>query len=153
MPKNPSRRSRNAIVTLAMMAVLSGVALQPQASLAAGALALALPPDVAASGFSYGYSISYPDAAQADANAVQTCQNSTKDPNLQSLCKINQDFSDQCVAVAMDPQNGTPGVGWAIAADSTTAQSTAIAACQNTAGASRQSFCKVDHFGCDGTAK
>jgi hypothetical protein len=147
-----SNRRRNTAGSLLAVSLFCGTALWSGQGMAAGALALALPSDVAAQGFAYGYSVNNDSVAEADSDAASTCRGSTDDTNLQSLCKVVQDFSNQCVAVAMDPDDGTSGVGWAVAADSTTAQSTAMTACQNTAGPDRRNYCKIDHFDCDGTA-
>ena len=62
-------------------------------------------------------------------------------------------FKNQCIAVAMDPADGTPGVGWAVAADLRTTEAEALAKCEATAGPGRRAACKVDSSGCDGTAK
>jgi hypothetical protein len=122
----------------------------------AGALAVALPADVAKSGFSYGYSNNYADAAQASAHALDACRttkDAAKDANLRSLCKVVQNYSNQCVAVAMDPAAGTPGVGWAVANDLMSAERQALGKCENTAGPGRAAACVVDHSACDGNAK
>ena len=141
---------------LMFLLLLCGAILRADFCLAAGALAVALPADVVKGGFSYGYSRNYPDINQAEAHALDLCR-TTKDAaanaDLRALCKVIQDFSDQCVAIAMDPAAGTPGVGWGIAANSATAQSLAMSNCKKTAGPSRRAFCKVDNTGCDGTAQ
>src|SRR5580704_9782402 len=92
---------------------------------AAGALAVGLPADVAKGGFTYGYSNNNADANHADAKALDACRttkDAANDVKLRSLCKVIQDYSNQCVAVAMDPAAGTPGVGWAVANDLLTAE-------------------------------
>ncbi len=128
----------------------------PAAATTAGALAVALPADVAKSGFSYGYSNNYADAAQAAAHALDACRttkDAAKDANLRSLCKVVQNYSNQCVAVAMDPEAGTPGVGWAVANDLQSAERQAMAKCQETAGPGRRAACVTDHSACDGIAR
>jgi hypothetical protein len=67
-----------------------------------------------------------------------------------ALCAIVANFHDQCVAVAEDPQAGTPGVGWSIA--DTLPKAEALAKCKATAGPGRQGACILDHSQCDGTA-
>jgi TIR domain-containing protein/uncharacterized protein DUF4189 len=128
----------------------------PATSASAGALAVALPADVAKSGFSYGYSNNYADAAQAAAHALDACRttkDAAKDANLRSLCKVVLNYSNQCVAVAMDPEAGTPGVGWAVANDLQSAENQALAKCQETAGPGRRAACVTDHSACDGNAR
>jgi len=110
---------------------------RPGGDLLGGALAVGLPPDVATGGFTYGYSHNNEDANHAEAKALDACR-STKDAkndvNLRSLCKVIQDYANQCVAVAMDPAAGTPGVGWAVANDLLTAERQALGKCMDTAG-------------------
>lgn len=128
----------------------------PTSAHADGALAVALPPDVAKGGFSYGYSNNNSDANHAEAAALDACRSTkdaAKDAKLRSLCKVIQDYSNQCVAVSMDPAAGTPGVGWAVANDQLSAEREALNKCMDTAGPSRRAACVVDHSGCDGSAK
>jgi Domain of unknown function (DUF4189) len=123
---------------------------------AEGALSVALPPNVARNGFSYGYSSNQSDAATAAASALKKCQetkDAKKNERLRSLCKVIQNFRDQCVAVAMDPANGTPGVGWAVADDIREAERQALHHCEQTAGPGRAAACVIDHSKCDGKAQ
>jgi hypothetical protein len=125
----------------------------PGSSMAAGALAVGLPPDVANAGFTYGFSIDHPNDQGAREEALQQCRttkDAAHDEKLRSLCTIITTFKNQCVAVAMDPRNGTPGVGWAVAQDRSAAESQALEKCRQTDGAELQAACVVDHAGCDG---
>src|SRR5579871_1976503 len=110
-----------AFCALIVSCLLAG-ALRPSAGLADGALAVALPPDVAKKGFSYGYSYNHPDADKAEADSLERCRNSTKNESLRALCRVTENFRDRCIAVAMDPRDGTPGVGWSIADNYRTAR-------------------------------
>jgi hypothetical protein len=128
----------------------------PATTATAGALAVALPADVAKSGFSYGYSNNNADAAHAQAaalNACRTTKDASNDANLRSLCKVVLNYSNQCIAVAMDPAAGTPGVGWAVANDLRSAERQALGQCQETAGPGRRAACVIDHSACDGNAR
>jgi hypothetical protein len=139
-----------------VLSLSCGGALGPSQSRADGALAVGLPADVAKGGFSYGYSNNNPDANHAEAKALDACRttkDAAKDVNLRSLCKVIQDYSNQCVAVAMDPAAGTPGVGWAVANDLLTAERQALGKCMDTAGPGRRAACVVDHSSCDGNAQ
>ena len=127
-------------------------ALHPASAVADGALAVALPPDVVKQGFAYGYVTDYPDVNQADAQALMKCRDTTI-AGVRPLCKVIQDFKNQCVAVAMDPQAGTPGVGWSVAPDLHTAEAQALSKCETTAGPGRRAACAVDHSSCDGSAQ
>src|SRR5262249_26996678 len=145
-----SQSNRGHYATRAFFVALlfcGGAMLAPNASHAAGALAVALPPDVAKGGFSYGYSNDNADANHAEARALDACRttkDAAKDVNLRSLCKVIQDYSNQCVAVAMDPAAGTPGVGWAVANDLMAAERQALGKCMDTAGPGRRAACVVD---------
>ena len=139
-----------------VLSLSCGDALGPSQSRADGALAVGLPADVAKGGFSYGYSNNNPDANHAEAKALDACRttkDAAKDVNLRSLCKVIQDYSNQCVAVAMDPAAGTPGVGWSVANDLLTAERQALGKCMDTAGPGRRAACVVDHSSCDGNAQ
>jgi hypothetical protein len=66
---------------------------------------------------------------------------------------VIKDFKDQCVAVAMDPQAGTPGVGWAVGDDRHTAEAQAPSGCEQTSVPGRRAARVIDHSACDGSAK
>jgi hypothetical protein len=144
-----SRWGRDAARVLVLFAL---VVFRPVSGSADGALAVALPPDVVKQGFAYGYVTDYPDTDQADAQALKKCRDTTI-AGVRPLCTVIQDFKSQCVAVAMDPQAGTPGVGWSVAPDLHTAEAQALSKCEDTAGPGRRAACAVDHSSCDGSAK
>lgn len=131
---------------------LAATIFRPSSGNADGALAVALPDDVVKKGFAYGYVTDYPDANKADAQALKKCRDTTI-AGVRPLCEVIQDFKNQCVAVAMDPQAGTPGVGWSVAPDLHTAEAQALSKCESTAGPGRRAACAVDHSSCDGSAK
>jgi hypothetical protein len=140
--------------TLLAAAMLLGLALSEPAA-ADGALAVGQPGDVAAEGFAYGYALDQPTAEKAGGDALRDCKTPTRgiDPRAQALCKVVQAFKNQCFAVAMDPQDATPGVGWAVDRDKDSAARAALAKCVATAGDDRRDACEVTHSGCDGDAK
>jgi Domain of unknown function (DUF4189) len=146
-----SRCGRNAVRGFVLFALAAAI-FRPSSGNADGALAVALPPDVVKQGFAYGYVTDYPDANQADAEALKKCRDTTI-AGVRPLCEVIQDFKNQCVAVAMDPQAGTPGVGWSVAPDLHTAEAQALSKCESTAGPGRRAACAVDHSSCDGSAK
>jgi uncharacterized protein DUF4189 len=123
------------------------------------ALAVGLPADVSHEGFASGFKLNAPDMDAARQGAIVGCQKSVgASEAARKLCKVVATFHNQCFAVAIDPANGTPGVGWSIAENQKMADAQAIAQCRTTAGASRQQFCVVmedrgTNRGCDGTAK
>jgi Domain of unknown function (DUF4189) len=134
------------------LALLFGCAvLWTQPSAADGALAIALPSDVVKVGFAYVTGYNYPTAGEAQQKALENCKK-TKSDVRKKLCAIINTFKNQCFAVAMDPADGTPGVGWAVEADLRSSEAEALAKCEATAGPGRRAACKVDISGCDGTA-
>jgi hypothetical protein len=124
-------------------------------SSADGALAIGLPADVAKGGFAYGYMNNQASSEKASETALDTCRKPSpnKSETARKLCKVIKTYRNQCVAVAEDPQAGTPGVGWAVADDLHTAEAQALSKCEATAGPGRRAACKVDHSNCDGSAK
>jgi hypothetical protein len=146
---------RSARPALLATALLAGILVRPEGAAAEGALAVGLPSDVAAEGFAYGFALDQPTTEQARAGALRDCKTETPgvDPRAQALCAVVQTFKHQCFAVAMDPKDATPGVGWAIAPDKEAAGRDARARCAATAGDDRRDACEVTHSGCDGTAR
>src|SRR5262249_17972105 len=135
--------------------LLAGTLGRPDPAAADGALAVGEPADVASEGYAYGFALDEPTAEQAGAGALRDCRTPTQgiDPRAQALCKVVQTFKNQCFAVAMDPKDGTPGAGWAVADDKDAASRAALAKCVATAGDDRRDACEVNHSGCDGSAK
>ncbi|MGP8123926.1 MAG: DUF4189 domain-containing protein [Xanthobacteraceae bacterium] len=136
--------------------VLLGAVLWPHLGAAEGALAVGVPDNVAKKGFAYGYSNNKASPDEARATALDGCRKpgpSKPSEAVRSLCMLIANYHDQCVAVAMDPGAGTPGVGWAVSPSLEQAQGQAIANCKSTAGTARREFCVVDKSACDGTAK
>ena len=139
-----------------LFAALLGIAtLHPHRAAAEGAIAVGEPKDVAKDGYAYGYSTGKPDLKSASTEALETCRkpgNGKSDAG-RKLCKTVGTFTNECVAVAMDPGQGTPGVGWAIGGTMQLAEDQAMNRCKATAGAGRRESCVIDHSRCDGEPK
>jgi len=145
---------RKIITRLVATSLFSAAMLCPSLATAEGALAVGIPADVSKQGSAYGVSYNQPTTEAAGAVAQQNCRTMQNSGDFaRSLCKVINNFRNQCVAVSEDPQAGTPGYGWAIAADLQTAENQALGACRATAGESRRGYCGVSMFGCDGSAK
>ena len=144
---------RTAVRVFSAATLLTG--LWPLAGAAEGAIAVGLPRDVAAEGFAFGSSVNKARIDEARTEALRGCKKESPgvDKRAQALCAVVQSFRNQCFAVAMDPKDATPGVGWSIAADTPTARREALAKCVETAGDDRRDACEVSHSECDGTAK
>src|ERR1700753_621352 len=141
--------------TVLVAALFAFVPLQPQRAAADGALAVGVPADVAKDGFAYAYSTGKADVIAARREALETCKapGSGKSQQGRDLCSVVGSFTGECVAVAMDPGAGTPGVGWAIGGTLKIAESMAIQRCKSTAGPGRGDYCKIDNSKCDGETK
>jgi hypothetical protein len=122
--------------------------------LAAGAIALGLPPDVATQGIAIFVMVDSATMEIAKEKALARCKALPHASDTsKALCKIVATFRNQCATGAIDPQDGTPGFGWAIADNSAQARSQALSNCRDTAGPTRQDACVVDQVWCDGSAK
>lgn len=124
------------------------------AARAEGALAIGILNDDATKGFAAGWSRNLPTIAQAQELALQNCREEKTAPqNVKDACRVVRTFSNQCVIVALDPQAGTPGAGWAVAETRELAIRDAKRECDRTAGPARQGKCTAIFGYCDGTAK
>ncbi len=68
--KGATMRAKIAVHTPAIAAAFFSAMLWSNSGVAAGALAVGLPPDVVKGGFTYGYSTNYSDVNQAEAHAL-----------------------------------------------------------------------------------
>jgi Domain of unknown function (DUF4189) len=139
--------------TAALLATLGldGPPLRVRQASADGALAVGLPADVARQGVAMGWAINFSSRQEAQAQAMKDCRNFKDAPEAtRSLCKVVESFRGQCVAIALDPELGTPGVGWAVAGAQPAAEGAAMAACVASAGRDRQKNCEVAVAKCDG---
>ena len=145
--------SRLEVARRALLAALlaAAAALAPMLARADGAIAVGVPADVAKDGFAYGRNVNSPSQQTARDRALDLCRhakNSTEEAR--RLCTVVMSFHRQCVAVAMDPQAGTPGVGWAVAPTRDAAEQQALSNCMATAGPNRRQFCVKSDSACDG---
>lgn len=118
-----------------------------------GSIAVGLPSDVAAGGFALGVAYNYGSAAEADAQSMNQCHSFMDAPeSTRNLCRVNQNFHNQCFAVAMDPEPGTYGVGFRVANTQYQADTDAMNDCIRTSTKDRSTYCKVTYRICDGNA-
>jgi hypothetical protein len=145
-----------------LFAVLSaGTILWAHPSAAQAVLAVGIPADVTRQGYVYGYAFD----DDAETKALEICRGTKlppgvvmpeKAPEAKKRCAIVGSFRDQCFAIAVDVPNlvpGATGVGWAIGADTRTAERQALAGCEAMAGPGRRAACEVRRSVCDGSAK
>ena len=118
-------------------------------AIAEGALAVGWTGDVAKDGLAVGTAINYATREAAIATAIEYCRKYDQAPRAKVHCKLVATFRRECYAVAYDPKAGTPGAGWAVAADKATAEERAIAICEASAGTDRQGTCRTEEAKCD----
>lgn len=139
---------------LAVTAV-TAAALSSGPAYANGALAIGIPTGGVVKGFAAGHALNSPDMQSARAGAIKGCHESTGASDVaKKACGVVATFKDECYATAIDPKDGTPGAGWAIAETQELADSDALQQCRTSAG-NRAQFCTIpsNNHGCDGTAK
>jgi len=146
------------LTALAALTILIAALATGQAS-AAGAVAIGVAPGGAAQGYASGYEVNDPDIDTAKADALAQCKKPQANVSgtaansgtlaAQAKCEVVATFANKCYAQALDPKDGTPGVGWAVADTQEDADNQAMAMCRSTAGADRRSFCKVFSRACD----
>jgi hypothetical protein len=139
---------RSVSVTVACSALF--VAAWCHGAAAEGAMALGVTGNITKDGYAIGINVNSSSEAEASDAALKYCQSHGSDV-ARAKCEIFATFRDQCAAEAEDPQPGTPGAGWAIAADKAAAEKMAMMNCLATAG-DRGSFCKVVTSVCDGNS-
>jgi hypothetical protein len=149
MPQFGARPSTRRRMVSALGLIVASI--WSHAAAADGALAVGLPGDVAKEGVAFGWVINSDSEDNAHERALRVCHSFMDAPaSTRALCKVIKTFRRECVAIALDPEVGTPGVGWAVAVSIEAAESDAMAACVATAGATRQQYCKVTVLRCDG---
>ena len=135
----------------AFSALVVGALVGANDSRADGALAVGIPPDVAKQGLAMGYALNYATSEAAQEVALKRCREFRDAPQAtRDQCKIVEKFSKRCVAVALDQDSGTTGLGWSVARSQEAAEGGAMEKCAETSGRKRQEFCRVTLTSCDG---
>ena len=117
---------------------------------AASAFAAGIPDDIATSGVAVGAGYNYDTRELAEENAMDQCHKQmSATAEVRGMCKIVDHFDHRCLVVAMDPKDGTPGFGWAIADTADSAHDQALNFCRQTAGNDRGPYCVVSFTDCD----
>jgi hypothetical protein len=132
-----------------MLAICAAVLAAPGRAAAEGAMAVGITGDVAKDGYSIGMSVDHPTEDAARKGALEWCRTHGGSPQTEAKCEVIIVFHRQCAAEAQDPEPGTPGAGWAVAADVETAKTVALTNCRASAGKSRMNYCKVVGTNCD----
>lgn len=129
-----------------------------------GAIAEGIAPGGVGKGYAFAIALNKPNSEVARAEALAACRKGPEKvasgaaPNsgqarARARCEVVSSFKNKCVALALDPKDGTPGAGWAAGDTQEEADEQALARCRSVAGDDRRDFCKITNRRCDGTAK
>jgi len=144
---------RDTMVALAVLLALASAGGTLTPAYPFGALALGTTGNVPDDGLAFAGNVKSATQDEANDKALNACKGQAATyparKRAAARCQVIATLNNQCYAFAEDPKDGTPGYGWAIANDQDSANSQAIANCKQTAGRSRQQYCKVDASGCD----
>ncbi len=139
-----------AVAGAAFALIVLASVLRPDLGHADAALAVGLPPDVAKQGIAIGYALNYAKREEAQAEALKRCREFRDAPQAtRDLCKIVENFRDRCVAIALDPEPGTTGLGWSVDKKQEQDEEMAMDTCIDAAGKKRRDFCRITFTRCD----
>jgi hypothetical protein len=134
---------RVAAIAIALMCSAHG-------AIAAGALAIGEPADVAKEGLALSIARDYATEAEASAAALEACRKYDGVPaTTTALCKVVRTFKYECVVTAYDPEPSTTGWGFGVGITRFTAEDQAMQECRTRAGVDRAKFCKPNTPICD----
>lgn len=121
------------------------------AARADAALAVGQPADVAKQGVAVGWAVDYLVRTEAEKEALARCR-TFKDAvaAAREACRIVETFRDTCLAVALDPERGTTGIGWGVHKNADWAEDAAMEKCESTSAPARRASCRVALTRCDG---
>jgi hypothetical protein len=135
------------LIIISLAAVLRGT---PGAH-ADAALAVGRPADVAKQGIAIGWAVNQAGREAAEKEALARCRGFADAPQAtRELCRVVESFAGTCLAVALDPDRGTTGVGWALHKNRDWAEDAAMEKCAAAATPQRRASCRVSLTRCDG---
>jgi hypothetical protein len=115
------------------------------------ALAVGQPADVAKQGVAVGWAVDYASKAEAEKEALARCRAFADAPQAtRDLCRIVESVRDTCLAVALDPDRGTTGLGWGVHRNREWAEDAAMEKCAESSSPRRRASCQVALVRCDG---
>ena len=148
-PLLASARPAGALLACALL--LAGAAAGAGLARAEGALAVGLPADVARQGLAVGWAVNHASREAAQAEALGRCRAAKEPPPAtRDLCRVVESFEDACLALALDPDAGSTGVGWAVAQSRDAAEAAAMEDCRQSSDETRRAACRVILARCDG---
>jgi hypothetical protein len=138
-------------LALAVPVLLTAALRIADGACAEAALAVGQPADVAKQGIAMGWAVDYPSKAEAEKEALARCRAVKDAPQpARDVCRIVASVRDTCLAVALDPERGTTGVGWGVHKDRDWAEDAAMEKCAEASNPRRRASCQVALVRCDG---
>ncbi len=145
------RGTQSARLGLAGALLLAAAVHGADGARADAALAVGRPADVAKQGLAMGWAVDYASKEAAEKEALARCREFREAPHAtRDLCRIVQTFSDACLALALDPDLGTTGVGWGVHRNRDWAEDAAMEKCAEASTPKRRGSCRVTLTRCDG---
>jgi len=115
------------------------------------ALAVSQIGDVPRQGLAVGWAVDYESKDAAEKEALARCRAFPDAPQAtRDACRIVETFSDRCIAIALDPEPGTTGVGWDVHKRRDWAEEAAMEKCAEASTPKRRASCRVALIRCDG---
>lgn len=131
--------------------LLAGTVLGAPVARADAALAVSHVGDVARQGLAMGWSVDYASKEAAEKEALARCRAFADAPQAtREACRVVESFRDRCLAVALDPEPGTAGVGWDVHKSRDWAEEEAMEKCAESSSPKRRTSCRVALIRCDG---
>jgi hypothetical protein len=142
---------RPARLTLIVVLLLAAAGYGAGEAGADAALAVGQPGDVAKQGVALGWAVDYASKADAEKEALARCRTFGDAPQAtRDLCRIVESVRDTCLAVALDPDRGTTGLGWGVHKNREWAEDAAMEKCAESSSPRRRASCRVALIRCDG---
>jgi hypothetical protein len=140
--------SRLALIGALMLAGALGGADRVRAE---AALAVGRPADVARQGLAIGWAVDYASIEAAEKEALARCRSFRDAPQAtRDQCRVVEVFGNMCLAVALDPEPGTTGVGWGVHKNRDWAEDAALERCAEASAPKRRESCRIALVRCDG---
>jgi hypothetical protein len=147
----PTCLPRLVLAVVLLPAALAGAIPGATGARADAALAVGQPADVGKQGIAVGWAVDYGSKAAAEAEALARCRAFRDAPQAtRDLCRVVETFKDTCLAVALDPESGTAGVGWGVHENRDWAEDAAMERCAEASAPKRRDACRVALARCDG---
>jgi hypothetical protein len=106
---------------------------------------------MAKQGVAVGWAVDYASKAEAEKEALARCRAFPDAPQAaRDLCRIVESVRDTCLAVAIDPDRGTTGLGWGVHKNREWAEDAAMEKCAEASSPRRRGSCRVALVRCDG---